>query len=253
MLLECKQRLLELIDGCRNREAQVVEPFLIDEAHIADRLDRRLALAELLDPRKRPDVSVRVRAHLAVLRVLVEDLLQVRHIFVDIILQRKDQLLLPVLQKVAVTEARRENEVRQSREVDHLQRDLVAPLIRGNGCPVDMHVGLLLEPLEDGPLVRIRFRTARIAGQTCDSLLLLQRELHAVRICGSSCIDFISEQGRAAAGQGRDAQSHGSDCRYNTLFHSHFTKTSLTLDRSDHDTCVKMLLEEREHDEQRNR
>ena len=114
MVLEGLENILQFIGCFRHVEFQIIKPFLIDETHIPDCLDGGLVLTELLNPGKRPDMTFGIRAHLSVFRIFIEDFLQVRHVFVDVILKRKNQLLLSVFQKVAVAEAGGKDEIRES-------------------------------------------------------------------------------------------------------------------------------------------
>ena len=102
MVTERFQNLFEFIYRRRHLQPEVIQPFLIDKAHITDSLNGFLALSELLDPGKRPDMPVLVGAHRTVFRIFVEDLFQVRHILVDIILQRNDNALRSVSKKITV-------------------------------------------------------------------------------------------------------------------------------------------------------
>ena len=96
------QNLLKFIHRRRHLQSKVVQPFLIDIAHITYGLNGFLALAELFDPGKRPDMAVLIGTHRTVFRIFVEDLLQIRHILVDIVLQRDDDALRSITKKITV-------------------------------------------------------------------------------------------------------------------------------------------------------
>ena len=102
MVAERHQNLFKFIDCLRHLQTEKIHPFLIDKAHIINGLDRRLFRTKLLDPGQRPDMAVYIRTHDPVLRIFVKHRFQVRHIVVDIFLQRDDCAELPVLEQVAV-------------------------------------------------------------------------------------------------------------------------------------------------------
>ena len=81
MIPECDQRLLKLIYRSRH-----LQTFLIDKTHIADRLDRCLLGAKLLDPGKRPNMALRIGTHFPIFRKFVKYRFQIRHISIDILL-----------------------------------------------------------------------------------------------------------------------------------------------------------------------
>ena len=152
-------------------------PFInVDERHISDGLDSSLANAELLDPGKRPDMAVLVRAHVAVFRGLFEDLAKVRHIFVNIILKRDNDALLSILEDISITKSCRGDELRRGLDVGHLERDLIAPLVTLDTLPVDMDVCLFLKALVDSTVVGISLCAGCISCKTGDLCLFRQRE-----------------------------------------------------------------------------
>src|SRR5699024_107014 len=109
-------------------------------------------------------VALGVGAHGAVLGVLFKDGLQVGHTGVDVLLQRDHHALAGVAQQVAVREIGGEDEVGQGVGVGHIQADLVAPLVGLDGSPLDVDVGGLFQPLEDGAVVGFRFAAGGVAG-----------------------------------------------------------------------------------------
>ncbi len=127
---------------------QEVQPLGIDEAHVANGLDGGLFCAELLDAGQCPDVALAVGAHGAVLRVLLKDLLEIRHIVVNVVFQIEDDTLICVAQQIAVGKISSKNKIRQGIGVGHIQGDFIAPLVGLDGGPVDVHIGLLFQTLE---------------------------------------------------------------------------------------------------------
>ena len=97
VVAERDQHFLKLIRRCRHFKAEEIQPFFIDVAHAADRLNGFLSGAQLLDPRKRPDVSFGVGAHRFVFRVFVKYSLQVRHTGINIVFERNDRALFAIL------------------------------------------------------------------------------------------------------------------------------------------------------------
>ena len=176
IVAESDQDLLELISCLGHFESEEIEPCNVDERHIADGLDGGLSDTELLDPRQRPDMAVLVRAHVAVLRSLFEDLAKIRHVFVNVILKRDDHALLSILENIRVTKSCRRDELRQGLDVGHLKRDLIAPLVALDTLPVDVDICLLLKALVDSTFVGVSFRAGRISGQTGDFCLFRQWE-----------------------------------------------------------------------------
>ena len=161
---EGDQHLLQLIHRFRHFKPQKIQPLFIDIGNVSDGLDRFLSLAQLLDPGEGVDMAVRGRTHCAVFRILFKNRLQVRHVFVDQVFQRDDDPLLRVTQKVIIAHARREQPVGKIPELSERQIFLVRELIVHEAGPVDMYVGLLLQPLEDQLFVRLLRRRCRSAG-----------------------------------------------------------------------------------------
>ena len=177
MIAEGNQDLFELIGRGGHLEAEEVQPRDVDEGHVSDGLDSGVAAAELLNPGQGPDVAVLVGAHGTVLRELLKDLEEVRHVLVDVVFQGDEDALLGVLQDIGVAQAGGRNEFGQGLDVGQLERDLVAPLVGLDGLPVDMDVGRLFETLVDGAVVGVRLGVGRESGQAGDLHTLSKGEL----------------------------------------------------------------------------
>ena len=121
-------------------------------------------------------MPVRVGTHRAILRIILENCLEVRHIAVNVILKRNDNALVGILQKRAVVKAGVENEVGKRLRVRHRERDFVAPLVSLHCRPLDFDVRLFLQSLENRAIVRVRFRVCRITRQARNCRLFGKRK-----------------------------------------------------------------------------
>ena len=145
-------------------------------------------------------MAVNVHAHGLVLGGLLEDLLQVGHILVNIVLQGDDNALLGVLQQIDLAKACVEHEIGQGLGVGHLQLDGVAPLVFLNGPPLHMDVGLLLQALEDGAVVGVGLGAGGELGQALDGGLLRQGHCHFGGVHLQTLAVSAADSSAAAAG-----------------------------------------------------
>ena len=153
-------------------------------------------------------MALGVGAHGAVLGVLFKDGLQVGHTGVDVLLQGDDHALVGVAQQVAVREVGGKDEVGQGVGVGHIQADLVAPLVGLNGGPLDVDVGGLFQPLEDGAVVGLRLAAGGVVGSAGQGDGLGQGELDGAghfdgggRVIGGA-LAAAGAQGKGGAGNG---------------------------------------------------
>ena len=247
IILECKQHLLEFINRLRHLKAEEVHPLGIDEAHVADRLDRCLLLTELLDPGESPDMSFLILAHRLVFRIFGEHLIQVRHIFLNILFHIQDQALISVFQKIRIAHARTKDEIRKFLIISKCQCFLIAPLVCLNRCPLHMNIRFLLKALEDRAIVRIRLRTCRIGRDTSDRRSFLQRE--GVLACHHTAIrirknfhfpsEYIGRRNNA------DRKHHCQKALYRLDTHESILlkKYELILDQNNNVSCAHPLME----------
>ena len=177
VVAEGNEDFFEFVNGARHFKAKEIQPCGVDERHIADGLNSGLFITQLFDPGERPDVTVFIGDHGSVFRSLFENLLQVRHVFVDVIFERDDDALFRVFQQVSVAKTGIEDQFRQCFDVGHLKGDLVAPLVGLDRFPFDMDIGLFFKALEDGTIVRFCFGPGGIIGQRSEGGFFSQREL----------------------------------------------------------------------------
>ena len=200
IIAESNQDLLEFIRCLGHFQSEELQPCNVDERHVADGLNSGLSDTELLDPRQSPDVAVLVRAHVAVLGSLFEDLAKVGHILVNVILKRDDNALLGILENISITKAGRRDKLRQSLNVGHFKRDLIAPLVSLNALPVNVDICLFLEALVDRAVVGFRFCAGCISGETGDLSLFRQWECQRCRVnVFRRCRSAAGRRGTAAA------------------------------------------------------
>ena len=204
-IAESNQSLLELINCAGHRKAEEIQPLLVDERHVADCLDSCLLGAELLDPRERPDMSVRIRRHDPVFRILVKYCLKVRHISINVLFKRNDNSLIRIFQQVCVTESGSENEFSQSLRVSHCEGNLIAPLVTLDCVPLYMDIGLLLKTFKDRTVIGVGLCVGRIADQTLDCCGLRKRELKALSV---DFLHFACVEVGSAATAGSYRKSH---------------------------------------------
>ena len=229
VITECHQHLFKLVHCGGHRQTEEVQPLGIDEAHVANGLDGGLFCAELLDPGQCPDVALAVGAHGAVLRVLLKDLLEIRHIVVNVVFQIEDDTLICVAQQIAVGKISSKNKIRQGIGVGHIQGDLIAPLVGLDGGPVDVHIGLLFQTLEDGAVVRLGFAAHREAGHTGKGDLFGQRKFNGtgrIHSCGSRIAaagGFAAATGRQSSGRASQSADLEEVAARDQLFHGIFS------------------------------
>ena len=153
-------------------------------------------------------MAVFVGAHGFVLRSLLEDLAQVGHVLVDVLLQIDDNALLGVFQQIGIAKTGVEHEIGQGFDIGHFKRNLLAPLVALNGFPLHMDVGLLLQPLEDGAVVGLGLGARGEVGQALDGGGFCQRELQGcginIQTGGSAAYAALA----AAARQQGHSQNH---------------------------------------------
>ena len=162
-------------------------------------------------------MAVLVGTHVLVFGSLLKDLAQVRHeLGGDVGFQGDDDALLGILQNISVADTSGRNELRQSLDVRHLERDLVAPLVALDRFPVDVDVGRLFETLVDGTVVGIGLGVGRESGQTGDLSLLRQGEGIAAfgHFHGSGSRAAAGLAGAAAAGQKSSRHDESQDHCY---------------------------------------
>ena len=130
-------------------------------------------------------MSVRIRRHDSVFRILVEYCLKVRHISINVLFKRNDNSLIRIFQQVCVTESGSENEISESLRIGHSEGNLITPLVALYCIPLYMDIGLFLKPFKDCTVIGVGLCVCRIADQTLDCCGLCKRELKAL------CIDFL--------------------------------------------------------------
>ena len=187
VIAECDQRLLQFICRGGHIKTEEVQPLLINIRNIADGLDCFLAFAQLFDPRERVDMPVRRSDHGPVLRIFLKHSLKVRHIFVDQVFQRDDDALLCIPEQIIVVHARRKKSVRKVPELRQRKIFLICKLVVHKTRPVDMYIGLLLQPLEDQFLVGLLRGRRRSACDKRKLFRLLERKCYlfdrGIRVC----------------------------------------------------------------------
>ena len=208
---EGNQDILKLVHRGGHFQTKVVQPCGVDKAHIAHGLDGSLLITQLLNPGKRPDMAIFIGAHGPILGSQLKHLGQIGHIFVDVFFQVDNNALLCILQQIRITEAGIEHKVRQCIDVGHFQYDFFAPLIRLNGLPFHMNIGLLFQALENGTIIGLRFRTGGEIGQAGNGSGFCQRKGKCCRVHFQSCRITCSASCTVAACQQTD--QHGEDQR----------------------------------------
>ena len=175
---EGDQHLLQLIHRLRHLKPKEVQPLFIDIGDSAYGLNRFLSLAQLLDPGEGINMAVRSGTHRTVFRIFFKYRLQVRHVFVDQVFQRNDDALLRITEQIVIVHPCRKQAVRKISELGQSQIFLIRELIVHEAGPVDMHVGLLLQPLKNQLFIRFLRCRCRCAGNKGKLPCFRQRKRH---------------------------------------------------------------------------
>ncbi len=96
MVTESNQDFLKFLHCLRDLKLQEIQPFLINKTHIPYRLYGRLIGTKLLNPGQCPDMPVYIRTHSPILRIFVKHRFQIRHICINVFLQRNNCAVFPV-------------------------------------------------------------------------------------------------------------------------------------------------------------